>query len=201
MALTINEIREAALSGKLFTLTDVKLIEMSFDSGKLSFEWSMPEMQDKPYCPGMIVDYISICEQPKYDPCRKFKRGDIVKKHYVHGRSNNAIGSLGLYTVVEDEDTNGGNVVVQDGVAMRYKVKAVFLQLVTPVEELDPYSVLETDTIDGFDIMRDGLCVMTFPYGSKERGWYYNETAAREAAEAECKRLNNLYKQELANNG
>lgn len=76
---------------------------------------------------------------------------------------------------------------------------AVFLERDIPVEELKPYSVLETDTINGFDIMRDGLCVMTFPYGSKEAGYYRNELAAKEAAEAEADRLNAEWRKEHKN--
>lgn len=136
-----------------------------------------------------------------YDPCRKFKKGDLVKKRYIFGRSCDAIGSLGIYTVVEDEDTNGGNVIVKDSVNMRYKVKAVFLQLITPAEDRPVYSVQKSEDQDRFDIMRDDLCVMSFPFGPKEHGYYYNETAAKEDAEIECNRLNNLYKQELENNG
>lgn len=139
--------------------------------------------------------------ETEYDPCRKFKKGDLVKKRYVYGRSCDAIGSLGIYTVVEDEDANGGNVVVQCDTATRYKVKAVFLQLVTAVEDRPVYSVQESEVQRCFDIIRDELCVMSFPFGSKECGWYYNKTAAKEAAECECNRLNNLYKQELENNG
>ncbi len=136
-----------------------------------------------------------------YDPCRKFKKGDLVKKRCVYGRSCHAIGSLGIYTVVEDEDTNGGNVVVQDDVAVRYKVKAVFLQLVTAVEDRPAYSIYESEVRNCFDIMCDNLCVMSFPFGAKEHGCYYNKTAAKEVAESECNRLNKLYKQELENNG
>lgn len=135
--------------------------------------------------------------ETEYDPCRKFKKGDLVKKRYVYGRSCDAIGSLGIYTVVEDEDTNGGNVVVQDAVAMHYKVKAVFIQLVTAAEDRPVYSVQESEVQSCFDIVRDNLCVMSFPFGAKECGWYYNKTAAQEAAECECNRLNKLYKQEL----
>lgn len=139
--------------------------------------------------------------ETNYDPCRKFKKGDLVKKRYIFGRSCDAIGSLGIYTVVEDEDTNGGNVIVQDSVNMRYKVKAVFLQLVISVEDKPVYSVQKSKDQDRFDIMRDNLCVMSFPFGPKEHGYYYNETAAKEDAEIECIRLNNLYKQKLENNG
>lgn len=139
--------------------------------------------------------------ETEYDPCRKFKKGDLVKKRYIYGRSCDAIGSLGIYTVVEDEDTNGGNVIVKNGTGGHYKVKAVFLQLVTAVEDRPVYKVQESEAQDCFDIIRDNLCVMSFPFGAKEHGWYYNETAAKEAAEIECERLNNLYKQELKNNG
>lgn len=140
------------------------------------------------------------CISPKYNPGRKFKKGDLVKKRYIYGRSCDAIGSPGIYTVTEDEDTNGGNVIVKNDTGGHYKVKAVFLQLVTAVEDRPVYSVQESEAQACFDIIRDNLCVMSFPFGAKEHGWYYNETAAKEAAEIECNRLNNLYKQELENN-
>lgn len=145
--------------------------------------------------------------ETEYNPCRKFKKGDLVKKRYIYGRSCDAIGSLGIYTVTEDEDTNRGNVLVKNDTGRHCKVKAVFLQLVTAVEDRPVYSIQENEdqspfaTIGRFDIMRDKLCVMSFPFGAKEHGCYYNKTAAKEAAEIECNRLNNLYKQELENNG
>jgi hypothetical protein len=138
----------------------------------------------------------------RYEPCRLFKKGDVVEPKQVKGRvyskdSKHLIGKKCI--VFRDEDEPGYVVISHEG--KNYSINTAYLELITPVEELKPYSVLETDTINGFDIMRDGLCVMTFPYGSKEAGYYRNELAAKEAAEIECNRLNNLYKQELENNG
>lgn len=141
-------------------------------------------------------------EKSKYDPCRLFKKGDKVTPRKLFGRCYSTATAMiigKICTVLHDE-------IEHYTVSIRWSggecnINTAYLELITPVEEIEPYSVLETDTINGFDIMRDGLCVMTFPYGSKEAGYYRNELAAKEAAEAECARLNNLYKQELENNG
>ena len=140
----------------------------------------------------------TVNSQSKYDPCRLFKKGDIVRLKEWNGRCpalpedwkhNN-----GLFKVHEDEKFNSSVEITRENSKNVYIAPICYLELVTPVEEMEPYSVLETDTINGFDIMRDGLCVMTFPYGSKEAGYYRNEPAAKEAAEAECARLNTEYR-------
>ena len=140
---------------------------------------------------------------PKYDPCRKFRAGDIVEPCQVKGRwlSEAWKNSAGVhFTVATDEDEIGTMCVKYTDSVIDRCADAVYFQLVTPVEELEPYSVHESDTINGFDIMRDGLCVMTFPYGPKEAGYYRNKLAAKEAADAECDRLNAEYRKEQ-NNG
>lgn len=144
---------------------------------------------------------------PKYDPCRLFRKGDLVRLKAYNGRKpydfwhKQTIEHFGakLDTVLADELDSGNVDIFQDAPIdeLTVRVHASHLELVTPVEELEPYSVHESETINGFDIMRDGLCVMTFPYGAKEHGWYYNKTAAKEDAEAERDRLNEQYRKEL----
>ena len=132
--------------------------------------------------------------KPKYDPCRPFKKGDKVKRRTVFGRTCNAIGSLGVYTVIEDEKENSGNVIIVDGTNVTYKVKAVFLELVTPVEELEPYYVKDVNVDTGecfetesYEVRKDGVTLAAF--------FCYNPRAmtkeqAKAAAEAERDRLN-----------
>ena len=140
MALTIDEIREAALSGKSFTLTDIKLIDMSYDNGELSLRWEMPQMQNKHYCPGMVVDYISICEKPKHDPCRLFKAGDTARVVERFGRKDVRYTLGELVTVLEDEcGTTFVRVKTEDGESEL--IAWWHLELVTPVEELESFGV------------------------------------------------------------
>ena len=133
---------------------------------------------------------------PQYDPCRKFRKGDMVRVVEWNGRDIARVGEIGH--VVSDEYNSRVEIAI-DGWTKEVYYPACHLKLVTPAEELEQYSVLETDTFKGFDIMRDGLCVMTFPFGEKENGWYYNRLTAKAAAEAECKRLNKECRKELSN--
>lgn len=132
---------------------------------------------------------------PEYDYYRLFKRGDIVRYVERGGRSYVDAPPVGTTCRVIVGEDGEGMVIVEFKFSENeepavHNVPFYHLVLITPVEEFNPYSVLETDTINGFDIMRDGLCVMTFPYGSKEAGYYRNELTAKEAAEYECARLN-----------
>lgn len=82
--------------------------------------------------------------EPKYDPCRKFRKGDIVKPCEVKGRwFGTAWKNLkGIhFTVTSDEDEEGV-MWVEDPKSLHPKdVEAVFFQLVTPVEELEQHSI------------------------------------------------------------
>ena len=70
-------------------------------------------------------------------------------------------------------------------------VPPCFLELITPVEELEPYSVQESDA---FDIVREGKIVMTIPFTEDD---YYTFEQAKAAAEAECDRLNTEYRKDM----
>lgn len=149
--------------------------------------------------------------KPKYDPCRKFKKGDIVRLKDWNGRRPAMYSGTNSWFDHPQRCKNGNLEVRGDEKSSKVEIGIIgvdcahayaapcYLELITPIEELKPYSVLETDTINGFDIMRDGLCVMTFPYGSKEAGYYRNKLAAKEAAEAEADRLNAEYRKEHNN--
>ncbi len=142
----------------------------------------------------------SVPTQPKYDPCRLFRYGDKVTPRLVNGRDFNSLAEEyrgKILTVTRDEEKYD-NVFVEYG-GDEFTIDPAYLQLVTPVEELEPYSVHESEVIQGFDIVRDKLCVMTFPFGEKENGWYYNRLAAKVAADAECARLNAEHRKECNN--
>jgi hypothetical protein len=93
--------------------------------------------------------------------------------------------SLAYEEILWDEKTIPGD-----------ELEAFCIELVAPVDELSPYSVHESEVLQGFDIVREKMCVMSFPFGAKECGWYYNRLEAKKAAEAECARLNEEYRKE-----
>lgn len=116
---------------------------------------------------------------------KQLKKGDEI---FIRARFVNVLGDGDV--MFSHSATNAYDKVVREESFTHPKNVILF----TPAAELEPYSVHESEAIQGFDIVRDELCVMTFPFGAKERRWYYNELAAKEAAEEECKRLNEEYR-------
>lgn len=125
---------------------------------------------------------------PKYDPCRLFRKGDIVEPCQVKGRWfgtawKNRSGIR--FTVTKDEDEEGV-MWVDDPDSLHSKdVEAVFFQLVTPVEELEPWTLDEADPIF-WGIARAGGNPVMLP-----RDYF-----TKKAAEAECNRLNAEHRKE-----
>lgn len=126
---------------------------------------------------------------PKYNPCRKFRKGDRVElKEEINGRrlSDFVTGlSLGkIYTVKADED-NCTVLIDSDNGLCRYSF--IHLQLVTPVEELEPYCI--ADHIHGWIVYKDNP-------GNVVANFNKNHPHAKEAAEAERDRLNAEHRKE-----
>lgn len=127
---------------------------------------------------------------PKYDPCRPLKKGDKVKlREEVQGRKTSRFVtglSLGkIYTVETDEFNHTVDIVGDEGLG-RYSF--VHLELVTPVEE--PYIIEEYAIF--YAVEKDGAQYSIFFKGS-----YHAK--AKEAAEAECARLNEEYRKGVCN--
>jgi hypothetical protein len=137
----LKYIHEAANDGRLFRFTG-KIKEVSYDNGNLKIDWLFPDA-GKPFNLNHDFTYIELA--PKYDPCRKFRRGDIVRYVPHNGRECPAMPLDEYYrvktlTVVEDEDANHRVLVeTQDG-RNKY-IMFCYLELVTPVEELEPFEV------------------------------------------------------------
>ncbi len=133
--------------------------------------------------------------------CRLFRKGDKVRVVERNGRSPILCGVVelgGTYTVYADED--GGNVILDIGygVGGGEPIAWSFLELVTPVEELGPFTVVHKPALQHFQINHGKLNYMTFPYGlHKSNGWYHTITTAKAAAEAECDRLNAEWRKEV----
>ena len=101
------------------------------------------------------IESISPAEKPKYDPCRLFKKGDKVKRRTVDGRTNQELTECIELTVIYSKDKYG-NVRVQLPSGISIVTKSVFLELVTPVEELEPYTLEEETTY--IDDEECGIC-------------------------------------------
>lgn len=130
---------------------------------------------------------------PKYDPCRKFRSGDIVTPKERNGRI-----PWGKDTklIVVDNERMAGVHVRNEETGEEHFICALFLELVTPVEEKEPYHINEI-----FDIDDGNLIGYEVAHGdTRESIFYGGEThlrtiaKAKAAAEAERDRLNAEYR-------
>ena len=141
---------------------------------------------------------------PKYDPFRRFRKGDRVSPCAWQDRAPTArmgacciIPKFGTYEVLTDE--------LHEMVSLRYgedtiKMHICFLELVTPVEELEPYFIEESH--DGATIVLTVRCIpngegIAFRYCP---GWggnvFHSEEQFRQHAVAERDRLNAEHRKE-----
>jgi hypothetical protein len=135
---------------------------------------------------------------PKYDPNRLFKKGDKVR--YVKRNGRFCPGSHAfeeqmalLGTVVKDEQRDYFVVVNFENDVDNYLLDPAYLELVTPVEELEPYYVEQSTHKTYWEVWRrdskDGdTRVVTY-----KNDYHPN---AKAAAEAERDRLNAEYRKE-----
>lgn len=129
----------------------------------------------------------------KHDPCRIFKEGDIVspKSWYDRkpwGYSNSSIVRLNTCwkcTVIADE--HRGIVKCKTNSGYLFETAPCFLELVTPVDELEPYIVGESTDYFSVDD-REGEELSIY--------WKNKHPHAKESAEAECNRLNDEHRKE-----
>lgn len=128
----------------------------------------------------------------KHDPCRKFKKGDEVRVVAWNGRDIARIGQIGR--VVSDEHNSRVELAI-DGWTSSVYYPACHLELVTPVEELEPYTVDECGFAPTFYVSKNGKVYMTIPYKDGSSLFQTREEALA-AAEAERDRLNAEYRKE-----
>lgn len=133
----------------------------------------------------------------KQDTCRLFKKGDKVKlREEVQGRKTSLFVtglSLGKIYTVEHDEYNHTVAIIGDECLGRYSF--VHLELVTPVEELEPYSIGKSDYNGFVNIEKKGKIIAMIPYG-KELHEHKTREEAFAAAEAECARLNAAYRKD-----
>ena len=134
---------------------------------------------------------------PKYDPRRKFRKGDKVQEVLVNGRrfqgghNNHKAGELA--TVVWNENNNTSTMLqYEDG--DKYLIDVAYLELITPVEELEPYFVeYDKDIMEEWQVCKRITDTASFPVVTFTE-FYPN---AKEAAQAERDRLNAEYRKEV----
>ena len=193
--MTREEAKQLKEGDKIFIEGEVELV---YDNGDIQFSCKRTSSY------GTIVkrafaivpeDVTLMPEKPKYDPCRPFHVGDKVRRRKVlEGRYLSCMmHDLPFdtdFTVISGEKNAMVGINKDDDI---HFVSFAMLELVTPVEELEPYSVRESDA---FDIVCEGKIVMTIPFTEYD---YYTFEQAKAAAEAEADRLNAEWRKEQSN--
>ena len=133
---------------------------------------------------------------PKHDPTRLFKKGDRVRVVEWNGRKDCRNGMEA--TVLSNE--RGCFVDIEcmiKEVKAELTYPACHLELVTPAEELGPYSVRHNEVHAAWSIYGPyNLSAVNYFYGER---YPYTEESANAAAEAERDRLNAEWRKEHAN--
>lgn len=158
--------------------------------------WVEAGSKDKT-CLCVAVEDISVpAPKPKYDPCRKYWRGDKVNCGSKLGRFVPHIPNGAICTVLADEKDGRVHIEYCDNESIyTATIPFFFLELITPVEELEPYRV--------------ELCQDENPPRLPSTAWgifkgavivakFYIDflSNAKDLAEAECKRLNAEYRKD-----
>jgi hypothetical protein len=190
---TAKELILAITEKTLKTLKDKGLLKKP---SKLQMLCTSPEM----------TSLIKKLSAPKYDSCRKFKKGDIVRLREYNGRKpydywhKQTIKHFGakLDTVLEDELDSGNVDIFQDAPIdeLTVRVNSCHLELVTPVEELGPFDIYKSDDNE-YVITFEDSPVSIFPFKGDGYPYYYTQEQAKARAEQERDRLNAEYRKEL----
>ena len=127
----------------------------------------------------------------KYSPIRRFRKGDRVRVVAWQGRVPSCSAILGkIANAVCDEHDSGVRIQIDSGEGF-CTIFSCFLELITPVEELEPYEV--TESTDYFAVAHR---VTGDEPANFWKEWHPNP---KEAAEAECARLNAEHRKNLNN--
>lgn len=160
------------------------------ENGDFQVSYLLTTVHDKLYMYRAAVhpSAVIIKSPPKYDPTRLFKKGDKVRVVEYKGRLTGY--DKKIYKVCEDEEESGRYIKLsQDSCIGHVTVDAAYLELITPVEELEPYTIELGVMGKGTDyrIKKDNVIICAYSYVHPN---------AKAAAEAECDRLNAEYRKE-----
>ena len=135
---------------------------------------------------------------PKYDPCRLFKKGDKARIVSYKGRCYDCDTSRHEGDIVTI-NVNESELEQEDLISVRvdddfFYTDPAYLELVTPVEELEPYIVRHNEVHSAWSIYGPfNLSAVNYFYGER---YPYTKDTAKKAAQAECNRLNAEYRKE-----
>lgn len=197
--------RELILAIMEKTLKSLKNNGLLKEPSKLQSLCSSPE----------IMSLIKKLSPTKYDPNRKFRSGDKVRSKQVNGRwysSSDKEYAGYLLTVMGEEGTEDADTVVY--VAPNDKTSwatdPAYLELVVPVEKLERFHVCQDEEMECFEVYKNEYTESAEDYDKEWKiartTYFYGDNRglrtlaeAKEAAEAECDRLNAEHRKELEN--
>lgn len=140
---------------------------------------------------------------PKYDPCRLFKKGDKVRlQKWQHRDCAFACKDLmeayaeGRIFEVQFDEREHCMVALRDpeNPEHPWHIPAPYLELVTPVEELEPYYLQEGERSTGWGVWKRNKEGNAF---SLMASFSSAHPYSKQAAKAECDRLNAEYRKEM----
>ena len=145
-------------------------------------------------------------EMPKHDPRRLFREGDVAEVVMRDGRKPGDGAPVGITVSVASDETNGMVRICHRYGAIReaYTVSALFLRLLRPVEELEPYYVTEKNGY--FEVRHEkgrvDCIIATYNFrweGYCREMWELlpSKESAKAEAEAECDRRNAEYRKKV----
>lgn len=143
-------------------------------------------------CRATAPSFVSL---PEKDPGRLFKKGDIVRVVKYKGRPFSKFWEpyIGSEMQVVDNETDCENPSIKTPKGWQ-PINAAYLELITPAEEIVPYSVRHNDAHAAYSIYGPyGLSAANYFYGER---YPYSKHSAEAAAYAECDRLNAAYREE-----
>lgn len=130
---------------------------------------------------------------PKYDPCRKFRKGDRVRIVEYKGRNGTSAHPTGaVVTVDKDEEDCEWVFLKADDEHKLDVIDPAYLELVSPVEELELYYIEESTGEITLLNKQDPIFHKSWRYSAVSAG-----IIALTEAEAERDRLNAEYRKEL----
>lgn len=145
----------------------------------------------------------------KYDPARKYRKGDLVRITGFHGRLFGCGGNrelskgskIGTQIVLHEDEIPGGDVSLPDGLLLNKNnyLSVACIELVKPIEEIEaehPYRVEEMNW--SFLVTRGDSCIYTIWWksGACPTSPYNKEEALRKAQEL-CDELNRKHQESL----
>lgn len=199
----IKDIQDAIKADKRFTFTNVKIHWLDHERGDICMNNHFPSIENQPVNLSLDIKEISVYEQPKYDPCRKFRKGDKVRLVKYKNRTPYDYEDYCMveeeslvYTLPEDEAEDGFVYIDEE-----HSVCVCYLELFMPVEELEPYYVHECKSDCSFEVCceKQGkvVCRMAYFWHSESCRGELTKEQAKAAAEAERDRLNAEHRKEM----